>query len=73
MRASKEMAEQARQDLAFISDQCNKLAMVYKTGGARINASDFNKLNSALTHVGEFLNVAHRKLPTETAFNRDAN
>ncbi len=73
MRASKEMAEKARQDLAFVSEQCEKLSMDYgKQGGSRVNASDNRKLSAALESIGEFLNVAQRKLPTEAAFDRDA-
>ena len=73
MRASKEMAERARQDLAFIAEQCEKLSMDYgKRGGSRINADQLKQLNYALTSVGEFLNVAKRKLPTEAAFDKDA-
>ena len=58
MRASKESAERARDDLDDVCKWC----------------SSHNAPRSVMGSIGllsEFLNVAKRKLPTEAAYERD--
>lgn len=58
MRASKEEAEKARQNFAWLADF--------------FPSSISPKAKNAIAQVGEFLNVAKRRLPTEASYTKDA-
>ena len=65
--ASKEQCERARQDLAWIADKAERRC------GANygLSARDWKTYTTLINSVGEFLNVAKRKLPTEAEYERD--
>jgi len=70
MRASKEEAAKCQESLDAILRQCDKLPMVYKTGGSRINAEDWKTLRIHVEQIREFLQAAYRKLPVEDSYRR---
>jgi len=57
MRASKETADAARNDLDLIEE--------------RFEGRIYGPVADAFRHVREFLNAARRKLPTDAAYERD--
>ena len=69
MRASKERCEEARQAVAEISEILEPLRR--ENGQLKVSAQGLKRLENDLTWVGEFLNVAKRKLPTEAAYDKD--
>ena len=60
MRASKEQAEMARQNFAYLAEEL----------GAYFDPVP-KRLVSRIVQVGEFLNTAKRRLPTEASYDRD--
>ena len=67
MRASKESAEDARQEHALVADFCERL----NGPNEGLSARSWKRMQAALTFVGEFLNVAKRRLPTEASYERN--
>lgn len=67
MRASKEAAEQARQELAELAEAFDMI----EAGQIETVERSLPRLRQLSNSVGEFLNVAKRRLPTEAAYDRD--